>query len=185
MIPNLITLSGIIATFIYVAGYLTGHVHIAMIAASWTMSSDFLDGKVARMLHQETALGAVLDPLNDRLFLVAVLGNILYLNGVEVLLNIWAAAIITSELGIIVIVIAVRAGFDKRIKVNFIGKLRQVGHLILMGTAIADSYYAISRFAPIPRLHSILQMMALFSFTAFMFYLGRAFTICQKKPLIK
>lgn len=185
MIPNLITLSGICTTLIYVAGYLTGHVHIAMIAASWTMLSDFFDGKVARMLKQETTLGAALDPISDRLFLTAVLGNLLFLKGMDVMLNRWAAAIIVSEFGIIFVVIVVRALFDKKIKVSFVGKLRQIGHLALMGTAIADSYYAIGRFMPIPKLNTTLQLMALLSFTAFVFYLGRAFTICQKKPLIK
>lgn len=185
MIPNLITLSGIIATLVYVAGYLTGHIYVATTAATWTMLSDFLDGKAARILKQETALGAALDPISDRLFLAAVLGNLLFLNGMDVMLNRWAAVIIASEFGIILVVIIVRALFDKKIKVSFVGKLRQIGHLALMGTAVADSYYAIGRFMPVPKLNTILQLMALLSFTAFVFYLGRAFTLCQKKPRIK
>lgn len=152
MIPNLITLSGIVATLVYIAGYLTGHIYIAMTAAIWTMCSDFLDGKAARILKQETSIGAVLDPINDRFFLAAVLGNILYLNGTETLFNIWTAAIVASEIGIILVVIITLAVFNKKVKVNFVGKIRQVGHLILMGVAITDSYYALGRFAPIPHL---------------------------------
>ncbi len=181
MIPNLITLSGIITTLIYVAGYLTGHIYVATTAAIWTMCSDFLDGKIARILKQETTFGAVLDPINDRLFLTAVLGNILYINGAEALFNVWTATIVASEFGSIGVVVITLTVFNKKVKVNFVGKIRQVGHLILMGMAIADSYYELGRFAPVPHLYSILQMMALLSFTAFVFYLGRAFTICQNK----
>ncbi|MCR4323116.1 MAG: CDP-alcohol phosphatidyltransferase family protein [Candidatus Azambacteria bacterium] len=185
MIPTLITVSGILATIIYIASYLTGHAFIATTAAIWTMCSDFLDGNVARILRQETELGAALDPINDRFFLMAVLGNILYLKGVEAVYNVWGATIIASEIGIILVVVITLTVFNKKVKVNFVGKIRQIGHLILMGTVLADSYYAIGRFAPLPQLRSVLQMMAFLSFTAFVFYLGRAFTICQKNPLIK
>jgi cardiolipin synthase len=34
--------------------------------------TDYLDGKLARRLHQTSALGAILDPVADRLFILAV-----------------------------------------------------------------------------------------------------------------
>ena len=34
--------------------------------------TDYLDGKLARSLHQTSALGAILDPVADRLFILAV-----------------------------------------------------------------------------------------------------------------
>ncbi|MGV9414062.1 CDP-alcohol phosphatidyltransferase family protein [Nocardia sp. NPDC003693] len=39
--------------------------------------TDFLDGKLARLLDQSSKLGAILDPLVDRLYMVATLGAFL------------------------------------------------------------------------------------------------------------
>ncbi|GAB4586775.1 CDP-alcohol phosphatidyltransferase family protein [Nocardia sp. NPDC127526] len=39
--------------------------------------TDFLDGKLARLLDQSSKLGAILDPLVDRLYLLATLGGFL------------------------------------------------------------------------------------------------------------
>lgn len=45
-----------------------------LIASGFT---DFLDGKLARLLDQSSKLGAILDPLVDRLYLLATLGGFL------------------------------------------------------------------------------------------------------------
>ncbi|SUD49162.1 Putative CDP-diacylglycerol--glycerol-3-phosphate 3-phosphatidyl-transferase 2 [Nocardia otitidiscaviarum] len=52
--------------------------------------TDFLDGKLARLLDQSSRLGALLDPLVDRLYLVATLGGFL----IRGILPWWVVAIL-------------------------------------------------------------------------------------------
>lgn len=73
-IPNLITLSGII--LLIPAGFGLYHENwlSAMTILFWIFISDWFDGSLARLLKQETAFGAVLDPVRDylaRFFVIA------------------------------------------------------------------------------------------------------------------
>lgn len=176
-IPNLVTISGMAATCIYVAAYLTGHVYVAIAAACWTMLSDFFDGKLARALKQESAFGATLDPVNDRLFLAAALGNIAYLYGFEAMITVWTVVIVAAEAFIFAAYAMMRSLTRVIIKVGFVGKARQVGHLALISIAIADGYFHIGDHVFVPDLPMIFQLMAALSLTALFFYLGRAFTL--------
>ncbi|MFI6865310.1 CDP-alcohol phosphatidyltransferase family protein [Nocardia sp. NPDC050406] len=55
--------------------------------------TDFLDGKLARLLDQSSRLGAILDPLVDRLYLVATLGGFL----IRDILPWWVVAILIGR----------------------------------------------------------------------------------------
>ncbi|MBF6136729.1 CDP-alcohol phosphatidyltransferase family protein [Nocardia otitidiscaviarum] len=55
--------------------------------------TDFLDGKLARLLDQSSRLGALLDPLVDRLYLVATLGGFL----IRGILPWWVVAILIGR----------------------------------------------------------------------------------------
>ncbi|MGV9664302.1 CDP-alcohol phosphatidyltransferase family protein [Nocardia niigatensis] len=65
--------------------------------------TDFLDGKLARLLDQSSKLGAILDPLVDRLYLLATLGGFL-IRGIlpwwVVLILVGRDAVLTLTLGI-------------------------------------------------------------------------------------
>ncbi|WP_282782403.1 MULTISPECIES: CDP-alcohol phosphatidyltransferase family protein [unclassified Nocardia] len=55
--------------------------------------TDFLDGKLARLLDQSSRLGALLDPLVDRLYLLATLGGFL----IRDILPWWVVAILIGR----------------------------------------------------------------------------------------
>ncbi|NNH70826.1 CDP-alcohol phosphatidyltransferase family protein [Nocardia uniformis] len=55
--------------------------------------TDFLDGKLARLLDQASRLGAILDPLVDRLYLLATVGGFL----IRGILPWWVVAIIVGR----------------------------------------------------------------------------------------
>lgn len=55
--------------------------------------TDFLDGKLARLLDQSSKLGAILDPLVDRLYLLATLGGFL----IRGILPWWVVAILIGR----------------------------------------------------------------------------------------
>ncbi|WP_306364938.1 CDP-alcohol phosphatidyltransferase family protein [Nocardia sp. CC227C] len=65
--------------------------------------TDFLDGKLARLLDQSSRLGALLDPLVDRLYLLATLGGFL----VRGILPWWVVAILIGRDVILMVTLGV------------------------------------------------------------------------------
>lgn len=72
-VPNL--LSGLRLALIpfFLAAYLRDEVRVAAVLFAIAASTDLLDGALARLLRQRTALGAVLDPVADKLLGLAAL----------------------------------------------------------------------------------------------------------------
>ncbi|WP_276514499.1 CDP-alcohol phosphatidyltransferase family protein [Nocardia huaxiensis] len=68
--------------------------------------TDYADGKLARLLDQSSKLGAILDPLVDRLYLVATLGGFL----IRGILPWWVVAILVGR----DLVLTVTLGIYKR-----------------------------------------------------------------------
>ena len=75
-IPNVITSIGILSVFVYVAGYLSGNVSLALAALIAVVASDMFDGFLARLLCQETFVGLLLDKTRGILLLLAIAGNL-------------------------------------------------------------------------------------------------------------
>ena len=76
-IPNAISFVRILLITPFVAffisgKYITGDYTPAIIILAISGVSDFFDGMIARKFHQESELGKVLDPLADKLTLIAV-----------------------------------------------------------------------------------------------------------------
>lgn len=135
-IPNLLTLLriGLIPVFIvfyYLPnkwGYLvtTGIFIFACI-------TDWLDGYLARRLHQESRFGAFLDPVADKLIVVVALVLLVQSYGTA-LLSIPAVIIISREIVISALrELMAQYGRSKTVAVAFIGKLKT----FLQMTAIA------------------------------------------------
>ena len=78
-IPNVITSVGILGVFVYVAGYLSGNVYLAIVALAAVVISDALDGWLARLLCQETLVGMALDKARDISLFLAIAGNLWWL----------------------------------------------------------------------------------------------------------
>ena len=70
-VPNLITTIRIILTPIFVIYFINDQFVEALIVFVICGVSDGLDGFVARVFHQKSKLGSYLDPLADKLLLVA------------------------------------------------------------------------------------------------------------------
>ena len=71
-IPNIISLFRIILITPFVVFFLRDDYITAAIILIVSGLSDFLDGVIARKFHQESELGKILDPLSDKLTLIAV-----------------------------------------------------------------------------------------------------------------
>jgi cardiolipin synthase (CMP-forming) len=97
--------------------------------------TDWLDGKLARLLGQFSAVGALLDPAVDRLYILAALVAL----GVRDVVPWWAVAALVARdvvLGVCVVVLRIR-GFAP-FRVTYLGKsatflLLYAFHLLLLG----------------------------------------------------
>ena len=72
-VPNLISFGRLCLLPVFLWLYLTGHYVAATVVLAVVGASDFLDGYVARRTGQVSVLGKLLDPVADRLVIVAVL----------------------------------------------------------------------------------------------------------------
>lgn len=118
-IPNALSLArlGTVPVFLWL--FVSGHEEAAVIvygAGAWT---DFFDGQIARRLGQVSELGKLLDPLADRVFIVALAVALVATGGMPLWL---AIAIVARD----VLLLSLWPLFERRgvgrIEVNFTGK---------------------------------------------------------------
>ncbi len=79
-LPNLISILRIILVLPVVWALLTGQFSIALILFAVAGFSDALDGFLAKHYHWESRLGSILDPLADKLLLVASFATLTWLS---------------------------------------------------------------------------------------------------------
>ena len=72
-VPNLLTYLRLLAVPVFVSLHLGGRPGWALVLFLGAVLTDSLDGMLARLLHQQSKLGAFLDPLADKLLTGAAL----------------------------------------------------------------------------------------------------------------
>jgi cardiolipin synthase len=82
--------------------------------------TDYLDGKLARLLGQESRLGALLDPLADRLYILSTIAALT----VRGIVPVWlAVALLGRDLLLLAFVPTLRRlGYGSTLPVHFLGK---------------------------------------------------------------
>ena len=98
--------------------------------------TDWLDGYLARVLNQMSAFGAFLDPVADKLVVVAALIVLLKLGRVDMVVGL---IIIGREIAISALrEWMARVGQSKSVAVAFIGKVKTVGQMIAIPMLLFD-----------------------------------------------
>ena len=119
-IPNVISLARLAGVPVFLWLVLGPHADalaVALLAAAGL--SDWLDGKIARALNQQSALGQLLDPAADRAYIAATLIG-LALRGI---IGWWLVAVLVSrELVLAVALAALRRRGHAPLQVSFVGK---------------------------------------------------------------
>lgn len=77
-VPNLISLARLLLVPVFAVLIATGHDGWAVAVLAVSGASDWLDGVLARRLHQVTRLGQLLDPAADRLFILVTLVGLVW-----------------------------------------------------------------------------------------------------------
>jgi cardiolipin synthase len=133
-IPNLITLLRIILVPIIVILLIQGFFLKALIVFVVAGLSDALDGFLARVLHQQTALGAYLDPIADK----ALASSFLTLSILHIIPS-WLAVIVISRDFIILLGISVLSimSISVEIRPTFISKVTTALQLITVLLALS------------------------------------------------
>ena len=72
-VPNFLTFLRLLAIPVFVVLFVQGRLGAALVVFVGAMVTDWLDGIAARMLKQFTALGAILDPVADKLISLTAL----------------------------------------------------------------------------------------------------------------
>ena len=138
--PNLITLIRFLLIPTFVVLVVTGHHGWALITLIVLGVSDWADGFLARRFHQESRVGKALDPVADRLSIIAI---VLSLVLIGLLPWIVVAIVVVVDLVLVIMAAALFHG-GPDLDVSWVGKLRSallfVGLPVLLfsATAIAE-----------------------------------------------
>jgi CDP-diacylglycerol--glycerol-3-phosphate 3-phosphatidyltransferase len=143
-LPNLITWSRILLIPVIVGVYylpldLVSRPSQNVVATAifiFAAVTDWLDGYLARVLNQMSAFGAFLDPVADKLVVVAALIVLLKLGRVDMVIGL---IIIGREIAISALrEWMARVGQSKSVAVAFIGKVKTVGQMIAIPMLLFD-----------------------------------------------
>ncbi|MFN2525976.1 MAG: CDP-alcohol phosphatidyltransferase family protein [Actinomycetota bacterium] len=118
-IPNVLSIARLCSVPVFVWLFLSERANVGVIVfviAAWT---DFFDGLIARRTGSVTELGKVLDPLSDRIFIVALTVMLLVRGTMPPALG---AAIIVRDILILSVFPALERRGIERIPVNRVGK---------------------------------------------------------------
>lgn len=85
----------------------TGEMTWALVVFVVAGFSDLLDGLIARLGHQQTSLGAMLDPLADKILLMSSYVALTWSSSLRVRLPVWLTVITLSRDAIILVTVAV------------------------------------------------------------------------------
>ncbi len=126
-VPNLISFTRIVLLGVFCWLLFGPNERIAAtVTLMFVGATDFLDGYLARRLHQVSTLGKVLDPLADRVVLVTAVLAIAIYGAVPP----WLAAVVLGrELLVSVAVVVLAALRARRIDVLWVGKAGTFGLL--------------------------------------------------------
>jgi cardiolipin synthase (CMP-forming) len=119
-LPNMLSFGRLATVPVFLWLFLSGREDAAVIVyavAAWT---DFFDGYIARRTHSVTELGKLLDPLADRVFIVALALALVARRA----LPWWLAAIVVGrDLLVLSLFPVLERRKVQRIQVNFVGKV--------------------------------------------------------------
>ncbi len=99
--------------------------------------TDFFDGFIARSWNQMTKLGAILDPLADKMLVLAAFLGLMYIDRASP----WAILLILVREFFITGLRVLMASEGRSVKASFIGKTKTVTQMFAIGFLMMDWSY--------------------------------------------
>jgi len=168
-IPNLVTAIRIILAPVFIIFLINDDLTSALILFLLCMASDCADGMIARLLNQKSRLGSYLDPLADKLLLLAAFIVLAARGNLPSWLTVMVIARdIMILLGVLVIFLN---GFNLRIKPSIISKINTCFQFTTVVAVLSG------RYLPLPDAIyvSLYYATALFTITSGLDYMRYGF----------
>jgi cardiolipin synthase (CMP-forming) len=168
-IPNSLTVLRIILIPCYIGLLIYGKFDLALIVLLVAGLTDALDGAIARMKNQYTRLGAVLDPLADKLLLTS---GFITLSMIHLIPS-WVTILVVSRDVILMLGTAVAHFTDSRVDITptFLGK----GTTFLQLAYVVMVIFLTSRRIDLTVMLPLLFGMVAFTLLSGLHYLYRGF----------
>ncbi len=137
--PNQLTILRMICAPVFVALTLDGKLKEAVAVFVFGAITDAFDGLIARFYKQRTALGAILDPLADKMLLGSAFVALSFADSVPVHIPKWLTVVVLSRDAIIVVsslaiaFVMNRRGFEP----SKFGKVSTAAQMICVALAVA------------------------------------------------
>jgi cardiolipin synthase len=155
-LPNSLTVFRILLIPFFLGFLIYGRYGLALLALIAAGITDVLDGVIARMANQRTKLGAVLDPLADKLLLTSAFVTLSILH----LIPIWVAIIVLSRDLIIVAGTLLLYITETPLEVvpTVLGKATTLAQLLYLGLTLVFIYFQRDREFLLPLLAVMLVL---------------------------
>ena len=118
-VPNVLSLLRLASVPLFVWLFVSGHENAAVVLYAVGAWTDFFDGYIARRTNSVTDLGKLLDPLADRVFIVALA---IALVGSGALPGLLAAVVIVRDVVLLALYPLVQRPGMPKLEVNLVGK---------------------------------------------------------------
>ncbi len=155
-VPNLLTYLRLLAVPVFVSLHLGGRAGWALVVFLGAMLTDSLDGMLARLLHQQSKLGAFLDPLADKL----LTGAALIMLFVEHEAPLWMVLLVAFRDGAQALgaVVVKRKGLEVPVAPSRVGKYATFALACFVVLGLIDETFSDS-----PELHAYLLVAGYFT----------------------
>ena len=142
-IPNGLTLLRALGIPLFLWVYLADHRPLAsfLILAAGA-ATDYLDGKLARALHQESKLGAIMDPAIDRAYIAATIISL----AVRDVIPVWLVLLLIGrDVWLALVLAVVRSRGGRVFTVTFLGKAATFNLLYAFPLLLVSSSHGFGR----------------------------------------
>jgi cardiolipin synthase len=137
-LPNIMTLARVLLIPVFVILIINKSFEWALITFATAGITDGIDGLIARITHQRTELGAYLDPIADKLLLIAAF---LTLAIIEILPSWLAVIVITRDVFILIgFLVMILTNYHPKINPSLVSKVTTVFQISTILLALMAGY---------------------------------------------
>lgn len=118
-LPNALSTLRLLGVPVFLWAIIDGRDLLALVILMLSGVTDYLDGKIARAFHMESRVGAFLDPIADRLYILTTLLGLAW----REIIPIWlVVALLAREVVMALMLLYLRGRGQTGLPVHFVGK---------------------------------------------------------------